>query len=159
MEFRQLLRKKQALSREECIALLESEPRGILSLLGDGGYPYGVPLNHYYRPQDGKLYFHGGLRGHRVEAAARCDKVSFCLMDQGTRTSGDWALTFRSVIVFGRLAPVEDPALLREVTEALSHKFTRDEAYIRHEIETSGPHTLLYALTIEHISGKRVHEA
>lgn len=157
--FRDLARKKQALSREDCIGLLKTELRGVLSVLGDEGYPYGVPLNHYYREADGKLYFHGGLQGHRVEALARCDKVSFCVLDPGIRKPGDWALTFRSVIVFGRMAPVEDPALAMEVCRELSRRFTDDEAYIQHEIQHSGPGTLVYALTPEHISGKRVHEA
>ena len=42
--FREIVRKKQALSQDECIEILKSEPRGVLSLIGDGGYPYGVPI-------------------------------------------------------------------------------------------------------------------
>jgi len=32
-----------------------------LALLGDGGYPYGVPISYVY--DDGKLYFHSALSG------------------------------------------------------------------------------------------------
>lgn len=46
--FRPMRRWKQQLSDEDCIAILEKEPRGILSVLGDDGYPYGIPMNHWY---------------------------------------------------------------------------------------------------------------
>ena len=37
--FRPMRRWKQQLSDEECIGILQKEPRGILSMLGDDGYP------------------------------------------------------------------------------------------------------------------------
>ncbi len=37
--FREMLRIKQQLSREECIDILKQEPRGVLSVLGDNDYP------------------------------------------------------------------------------------------------------------------------
>ena len=60
MEFRPMRRSKQELSREECIEILMQEPRGVLSVLGEGGYPYGMPINQYYCPENGRLYFHTG---------------------------------------------------------------------------------------------------
>ena len=45
--FREMLRFKQQLSREECVEVLKTTLRGVLSLNGDDGYPYGVPINHY----------------------------------------------------------------------------------------------------------------
>ena len=42
--FREMRRKKQALSEEECIDILINEPRGVLAVLGDNEYPYAVPL-------------------------------------------------------------------------------------------------------------------
>ena len=45
--FRELTRKAKAATREECLRLLETEKRGVLSVLGDDGYPSGVPINHY----------------------------------------------------------------------------------------------------------------
>ena len=51
--FRELVRKKQQLSQEEAIAVLKQEPRGVLSLQGDDGYPYGIPMDHFYNEADG----------------------------------------------------------------------------------------------------------
>ena len=157
--FREMLRKKQQLPEAECIDILKSQLRGVLSVLGDGDYPYGVPLNHYYNEQDGKLYFHGGKQGHKIDAVRRHDKASFCVYDEGFRRDGEWALNIRSVIVFGRIEFIEDRKTVYRISEELSRKFTDDDEYIRREIERSGPGTLMFALVPEHISGKIVNEA
>ncbi len=157
--FRPMRRERQALTRPECEALLTSEKRGVLSVLGDGGYPYGIPINHFYCPEDGRIYFHGGRAGHRVDAVRACDKVSFCVFDRGENLDGDWSLYVRSVIVFGRIELVEDRETVYDISRRLSLRFTDDEAYIAREIEKSGPATLLMALTPEHMTGKLVHES
>ena len=157
--FREMRRLSQALSREECVRLLTEETRGVLSLLGDEGYPYGVPLNQYYDPEDGCLYFHGGMTGHRVDAFRRCGKASFCVFDRGVSREGEWAKQVKSVIVFGCLEAVEDRREVLRISRLLSLKFTRDEEYIRRELEQAGPRTLLLRLKPEHMTGKRVLEA
>ena len=157
--FRQMQRIRQKLTDEECYEILKREPRGVLSVLGDDGYPYGMPLNHYYCETDGKLYFHSGRTGHKIDAIRRCDKASFCVYDQGFRREGEWALNIRSVIVFGRIEIIEDREKTLEIARLLSYKFTDDEAYIARELETAGPRTLLFALTPEHMTGKLVKEA
>ncbi|WP_294471983.1 pyridoxamine 5'-phosphate oxidase family protein [uncultured Ruminococcus sp.] len=157
--FREMLRKKQALSEEECIAVLKTQKRGVLAVLGDEDYPYALPINHYYNDEDGHIYFHGAKFGHRVDAVKRHDKVSFCVYDEGFRREGEWALNIKSVIVFGRLVPVEDEDKMIDLCRRLSHKFTDDESYIEDEIKRAGFRTLMYELIPEHMSGKLVNEA
>ncbi len=157
--FRKMARLKQQLDESECIELLKKEKRGVLSVLGDGGYPYGMPLNHFYHEEDGKIYFHSGKHGHKIDAIKAHDRVSFCVYDEGYREEGDWALHIKSVIVFGRIEFVEDRAKIEDIAAKLSRKFTDDEAYIRHEIKHSGPATLMFALVPEHLTGKIVEES
>ena len=157
--FRKMMRTKQQLTDEMCIAVLKREKRGVLSVIGDNGYPYGVPLNHYYCEEDGKLYFHSGKAGHKLDALHRCPKASFCVYDGGFRRDGEWALNICSVIVFGQIEFVENREKIYEIARLLSRKFTDDEAYIRHEIEKSGPGTVMFALKPEHITGKQVNES
>ena len=156
--FREMVRIRQQLSEEECVSILKQELRGVLSVLGDDDYPYGMPLNHYYCEADGKIYFHGGKRGHRIDAVRRHDKASFCVYDQGCRQEGEWFLRIRSVIVFGRIELIEDQERINEISRLLSYKFTSDEQYIENEILHSGPGTLLLVLTPEHMTGKLVTE-
>ena len=157
--FREMARIKKQLPKEECIELLTKELRGVLSVLGDDDYPYGMPINHYYCPEAGKIYFHGGTSGHKIDAIRRHDKVSFCVFDQGYRKEGEWALNIRSVIVFGRIEIVEDHARALEISRKLSYKFTSDEKYISDEIEHAGFRVLCFALVPEHITGKLVNES
>ena len=156
--FREITRAKQALSQEECIAILKEQLRGVLSVLGDNDYPYGMPLNHYYNEEDGKLYFHSGKSGHRIDAMKRHDKVSYCVYDDGRHLEGNWYLTFRSVIVFGRIEIIDDREKIYNIARKLSHKFTDDDNYIEHEIGKSGPGTLMFALVPEFMTGKTVSE-
>lgn len=154
-----MLRKKQHLSEAECIYILKTELRGVLSVLGDDDYPYGMPINHYYCEEDGKLYFHGGKTGHKIDAMKRHDKASFCVYDEGFCKEGDWALNIKSVIVFGRIEFIEDRESVYRISAELSRKFTNDEGYIQNEINRSGPGTLMFALVPEHITGKIVNES
>ncbi len=157
--FRKMNRIKQAISDEECINILKNEKRGVLSVNGDGGYPYGIPINHYYNAEDGCIYFHGGKFGHKIDAIKNDDKVSFCVYDGGYRNDGDWALNIKSVIVFGRAEFVTDSDETLDISRKLSYKFTNDEGYINDEIEKHLKKTLVFRIKPEHMTGKLVNEA
>ena len=158
--FRKMARIREQIPNEECIEILKTQLRGVLSVRGDDDYPYGIPINHYYCEEDGKLYFHGGTKGHRIDAMHSHVKASFCVLDEGRpEQEGGWALRFRSVIVFGRLEEVEDHDRAIEITRALCHKFTSDEEYIEKEIENAGARTMVVCLTPEHMTGKTVLES
>ena len=157
--FREIVRKKQALTLDECKEILKNEPRGVLSLIGDDGYPYGVPINYYYNEDDGHIYFHSGKSGHKVDALRACNKASFCVYDGGYRNEGDWALNIKSIIVFGRIQIVEDFDKAMDICRKLSFKFTDDSEYIEKEIASFGKNTLCLELVPEHITGKRIKES
>ena len=157
--FRDLKRKNKQVSMEECVRLLKTEMRGVLSVMGDDEYPYGMPMNFWYCEEDGCIYFHSGKVGHRLEALRKHDKVSFCIYDQGYREEGDWALMITSVIVFGRMELIDDVDTVVRYSEQLSYKYTQDEAFIQSEIKKFARGTMLLKLTPEHICGKKIREA
>lgn len=157
--FRELLRKNRQLPMEDCVHVLKTQTRGVLSVLGEDDYPYGMPMNHWYNEEDGSVYFHCGNVGHRLDALRKQDKASFCVYDSGVREEGDWAYTVRSVIVFGRIRIIDDMEQIADITTKLSHKFTQDDEMIQREIKASGHRTLLLQLVPEHVCGKLVREA
>ena len=157
--FRPMRRFKQQISKEECIKILKEQPRGVLSLIGDDGYPYGIPLDHWYCEEDGKLYFHGAKEGHKIDAIKACDKASYCVMDQGFKKDGEWALNINSVIVFGRISLVEDPEKAKIICTEICRKFTDDEDYLQHELEHAFPRVQCLELIPEHMTGKLVNES
>ncbi len=157
--FRQMRRFKQQIPEEECIDVLKTELRGVLSVTGDDGYPYGMPLDHWYSEADGKLYFHCAREGHKLDAIMRNDKVSYCVMDKGFRKDGDWALNIRSVIIFGRMKVVEDEEKKREICTNICRRFTDDEEYLQKELKNAFPRVCCLELTPEHMTGKLVNES
>ena len=46
--FREMRRKKQALSNEENLAILMRGTSGVMAVSGDDDYPYAVPLSYVY---------------------------------------------------------------------------------------------------------------
>ncbi len=157
--FREMRRFKQRISDEDCKRILKEEKRGVLSMLGDDGYPYGIPLDHWYCEEDNRIYFHGAREGHKIDAISACDKVSYCVFDNGYRKDGDWALNINSVVVFGRIKPVNDEEKTKEICTRLCRKFTDDEEYIKREIEKSLSRVLCLEMTVEHMTGKLVNES
>ena len=157
--FRELVRKNKELSKEECIKILTEEKRGVLSVLGDEEYPYGMPMNHFYNIEDGAIYFHCGNIGHRLDALRKDNKVSFCTYDEGYRKPGQWALNIKSVIVFGRMHTVEDSEKANQIYRSMSLKYTSDIEYIDSEIQKFAKDTVCYELQPEHITGKIVNES
>ena len=155
--FRELTRKKQGLSERECSEILKQEVRGVLAVNGDGGYPYALPINYDYDEENSRIYFHSGKVGHKLDAIAKSDKVSFCVYDKGYRKDGHWSLNIRSVIVFGRIRTVDGWS--DELMVRFCKRFTDDADYIRNEIEKFRSNTAVLCLDIEHITGKLVNEA
>ena len=157
--FRTMRRFKQQISEEECIRILQEEKRGILSMHGEDGYPYGIPMNHWYNPEDGKLYFHGAKTGHKIDAITKDNRVSYCVHDAGYQKEGEWALNISSVVVFGRISPVTDEEKAKEIGTQLCRKFTDDEEYIQKELQNALPHAQCLELNIDHMTGKLVNES
>ena len=157
--FREMRRIRQQISNDECIRVLKTQPRGILSMIGENGYPYGIPMDHWYSEKDNRIYFHCAKTGHKLDAVAACDKVSYCVMDEGFRKEGEWSLNIRSVVVFGRIRIVESEEKKREICTALVRKFTDDEAYLQKELTNAFPRVCCLELIPEHMTGKLVNES
>ena len=151
--FRPMRRSKQQLSREETEAILTAGSSGVLALAGDEGYPYAVPISYVY--QDGKLYFHCALTGHKMDAVRRSDKASFCVVAQDQVSPERYTTLYRSAIAFGRMRVVEDPAEKRAAALLLGEKYNPGhEAEANAEIDRHFANLAILELSIEHLSGK-----
>lgn len=156
--FRPMRRFKQALSPEECRAVLERGTSGVLALSGDEGWPYAVPLSYVYA--DGKLYFHSAQSGHKVDAIRSCPRASFCVIDQDHIVPEEYTTYFRSVIAFGTVRILEEDGEKRAAIEKLAVKYApagsrenRDGA-----IDREWAPLCMLEMTVEHLSGKEAIE-
>ena len=157
--FRKMRRFRQEISRQECIEVLKSAPRGIMAFHGENGYPYAIPLNQYYDESDGKLYFHGAGEGLKAKLAARSSKVCFTVMDEGFRKPGDWALNIKSVVCLGRLEPVTDRETVLAQCRKLALKFYPTREAAEEEVRKAADRVHVYAMTIDRMTGKLVNES
>lgn len=155
--FREMRRKRQQLSDAACVRIMERATSGTLSLLGDGGYPYGVPVSFVHA--DGRLYFHSALKGHKVDAVRNYDKASFCVIDKDEIHGDEYTTYFRSVIAFGRIHVVEDEEESRAAAAMLGNRYYpgQDES-LRDELAKSFRHMLVIRFDIEHMTGKEAIE-
>ena len=154
--FREMRRHKQQLTADECTAILAKAPRGVLAVLGDNGYPYTVPLNFVY--DDGKLYFHSAVSGHKLDAIASCDKCSFCVLDEGVLQKGEWWYHFNSVVAFGRIRRLEDEDGIVAALRKLGNKYFPQGYDVEGDISRNLKRVAVLEFTIEHLTGKHVRE-
>lgn len=157
MPFRTMRRSRQALTEQECAALLARGTSGVLALHGDAGYPYAVPLSYVHA--DGQLFFHCAPAGHKLDALERCDKASFCVIGRDEVLPEKFTTLFASVIVFGRLRRLTSEAEKRRALTLLAERFSPGLAEdAGREIDRLFPKTCALSLHIEHISGKQAIE-
>ena len=151
--FREMRRKNQVLSSEECIQVLKRATSGVLAVSGDDDYPYAVPLSYGYH--NNKIYFHGAKTGHKLDAMARNEKVSFCVIDQDQIVQEEYTTYFRSVIVFGR-ARVMSEEDKRRALEILTARYSPDieETDRSLAIDKGLKDVCMIELEIEYMSGK-----
>ena len=150
-------RHRQQLSKEECERILGHCTSGVLALMGDGGYPYAVPLSYVYA--DGAIVFHSAMQGHKIDAIRRDSHCSFCVIEQDEIKPAELTTYFRSVIVFGRIQIVEDEAEKVQLLRLLGRRYSPGyENKLQHEIDKSLDHVLLLRLDIDHMTGKEAIE-
>jgi len=146
------------MSPEDCEEVLERASHGVLALLGDGDYPYAVPLS-YARAGDA-LYFHSFIHGHKIDALTRHDKASFCVVDLDEVIPEEFTTHYRSVIAWGRVSLIEGDEDKRQALTVLADRYCRAgieadyEEKLKAEIDKSWPACLCFKLEIEHLSGK-----
>ena len=150
-------RKRQQLSDEETILLLRQATSGVLSLLDDDGYPYGVPLSYVYH--ENKLYFHSALSGHKIDAIRHCDKASFTVICQDEVHPETFTTHFRSVVCFGRVHIINNEEEKLATLRMLGERYCpNDEQSLDAEIKKSFNRLDMIAFEIEHITGKECIE-
>ena len=156
--FREMRRKKQRLSKEECDRILYNGTSGVLALHGDDGYPYAVPISYVYDGE--KLLFHSAKNGHKIDAILKNAKASFCVIDQDQIVPEEYTTYFRSIIAFGRIRILEDDAEKRSAIEKLALKYSPDDTDENREkaIEREWNPLCILEMEIEHLSGKQAIE-
>lgn len=166
--FREMRRKGQQITLQECAQILTRAKTGVLGLHGDDGYPYTVPLNFVYTPgrdavEDapeqglGTIGFHCAVTGHKVDSIRRNEKVSFTVVDRDEIMPKERTTKYCSVIVFGRARILEGQEELRRAANAVGAKYSAgyEDLYLAETEDTIRRGTLCCVeITIDHMTGK-----
>ena len=158
--FRKMRRWKQQLSDANTKQILKITKRCVLSVLGDDGYPYGIPINYYYDENDNAIYFHSAKEGHKLDAIKQNNKVSFTVMNNESLDEEDgWSRHLESVVVFGRASVVTDSEILVDRAAKFARKYFPTEEMVQKEVASDGMNRMAFVkVAIEHMTGKAVHE-
>lgn len=151
--FRAMRRIGQQLPENEVIEILERNAEGVLSLHGENGYPYGVPVNYAW--DNGRILFHCAKTGHKADAMKADPKVCFTVVDLHTVLPQQLATSYRSVIVFGKVRFIEDPEEKIRALRIFANKHSGDfPEEIEAEIINAGPRAYIVEIIPDHITGK-----
>ncbi len=153
--FRKIRKIKNEIDKDAVDSLLHTCRRGVLSMNGDDGYPYSIPINYYYDEANQKIYFHGAKSGYKVDCLNRCDKVCFTIFGNESIKDLVWAPFVQSVIVFGRCHLVDTD---NEVLKNFMMKYYPSLDLVDKVIKDDSKFVQMYEISIEHKSGKQVQE-
>lgn len=156
--FRPMRRIRQKVTREECIEILTREKRAALSVIGENGYPYTIPIDFYYDASDDVVYFHCAKEGHKIDAIQKNSRVCFTTWNTGFQKEDDWAFNVTSVVVFGTAELVEDEPQTAEKIRKLAMKYYPTIEEVDNEMEKAINRAQLVAIHIDHMTGKLVNE-
>jgi len=163
-EFRKMRRFKQELGREDCLEVIQRGTSGVLSVAGDNGYPYGVPLSYVFVEGDedrpDTFWFHSAKEGHKVDAVRADDKACFTIIDRDDVVSDEFTTYFKSLIAFGRIHLVEDEEEKRDSIDRLARRYSPDESdeSVKAAIEKEYSILQMIRFDVEHMTGKEAIE-
>lgn len=146
------------MEKEQTKELLHTCKRAAFSVNGDEGYPYTIPVDYCYDEPEEKIYIHSAIAGHKIDAIRKDAKVCLAVWNQGVQDEGDWAYRVQSCVVFGKARLVKDEDEKLYMIRKLGNKYYPTPEEVEIEIEKDGHRLQMIEVSIEHMSGKRVHE-
>lgn len=160
--------RQQQLDDQRKLEILRQAHWGVLSTVNPDGEPYGVPIGFAWDDSDNSLIFHTSNSGMKVENLRRDDRVCFSVVGSSDLISGKFSAGYESIVIFGHVSRVEDPAEALRTAVVYCRKFAPkiiegmniDEAEMEindmaQMIEKSAGQMSMYRLTPTHIDGKR----
>ena len=154
--FREIRLKDRAVNGEKAIEIITKGSYGVLSTIGEDGYPYGVPLNYTY--YDNCICFHCAQEGLKLENINFNNKVSFCVVTKSDVLGNEFDTDYESAIAFGKANVIADDSEKNKILLSVLNKYSAD--YLKagnNYMKKYWDETKVIKIKIEHLSGK-AHE-
>jgi nitroimidazol reductase NimA-like FMN-containing flavoprotein (pyridoxamine 5'-phosphate oxidase superfamily) len=154
--FREIRRTDRLATDEAGIALLKICEYGVLSVLGDAGYPYGVPVSFAF--EDHCIYVHSFLDGHKIDAIQKYPKVCLTVVGDTEVRKDHISINYESVVVFGQAEVIPPSAhVVRQTafSAIMSKYIPNEEERTTKYIESHKENTAIIRIEIQHMTCKR----
>ena len=126
--------------------------------LVDGDEPYVVPVSFGY--ERGTLYFHGNLKGRKIELIKKNNRVCFEMETdvsvKEAEQACDWGIKYLSVIGVGRAYILENDEQKSHALNLITERYTGSVlSFPKSEMDK----TLVVKIDIESITGKQLYSS
>lgn len=151
-------KQREITDEDELLEIMQKCDVCRLAFNHEDGYPYILPVNFGIGRRAGKLrlYFHSALEGAKIAIMEKDSRASF-EMDCEHRLQyfpeqGYCTMSYESVIGRGRIEILADEEKEAALEILMDHYHPGKHAYFN---PAAVPRTLVYALTVEEMTGKR----
>jgi len=154
--FREIRLNDRVVDDEKAVEIIKNGSYGVLSTIGEDGYPYGVPLNYTYF--NNCICFHCAQEGHKLENIDYNRKVSFCVVTKSEVLGNEFDTDYESAIAFGKATVITDDSEKKDILLSVLKKYSAD--YLKagnNYMKKYWDETRVIKIKIEHLSGK-AHE-
>lgn len=151
--FKKMRKSHMNMEVEDIKVLLKDSEYGIISTMGEDGYPYGFPMSYVYL--NNYIYFHCGLKGHKIDNILYNNRVSMTVVGESSLIPELLDTNYKSIVLFGKIFKVSDEeekiTALREIVKKYAKGFTLegDRSIVEEKHITN-----VFKIEIEHITGK-----
>jgi uncharacterized protein len=154
--FREIRLKDRVVNDDKTIEIIKKGSYGVLSTIGEDGYPYGVPLNYTYF--NNCICFHCAQEGHKLENIDYNKKVSFCVVTKSDVLGNEFDTDYESAIAFGKAAVITDDSEKKGIMLSVLNKYSAEFLKAGNNyLKKHWDETKAVKIIIEHLSGK-AHE-
>lgn len=153
--FRSMKHDECLLSQEASEQYLREENWGVLSLHGDSGYPYGVPMNYAW--DNGSILLHcSSENSHRLDSLKRNRKVCFTVVPEHELDREHWSTIYTSIILFGTAEIITDPEEKASAMEAFMKTLSPEKAEEAvHTCDPRIPELIMIRIRPSHVTGRQ----
>ncbi|GAB1476822.1 pyridoxamine 5'-phosphate oxidase family protein [Bacillota bacterium] len=152
MMFQEMRRKDREISNDQIEQILLEADYGVLSTIGENGYPYGVAVNYIY--YKGRIFIHCAAKGHKLNNIKHNNKVSFLIVTDVDVKPEQVSTNYKSVVAFGSAEEIQGD-LKDEALKQFIYKYCGDfiDGGLEY-VEKAKGEARVFAINIDHMTGK-----
>lgn len=119
-----MFKANRQMPQEKAEKVFTQADHGTLSVNGDDGYPYAVPVNYIY--ENGKIYIHSAKYGYKIDMIKANSKVCFSAIINAKVVQNKFTAAFQSIVATGKIRIVTDETERRSILEKYIYKMAPD---------------------------------